>query len=173
VPRTSTSPSDRSAGILLFRRRSGRLEVLLVHPGGPIWASKDLGAWSVPKGLCEEGEDLLDAAKREFEEETGGRAEGTFVPLTAVRQPSGKIVHAFALRGEFDPRTLRSNTFTMEWPPRSGMRTSFPEVDGCAWMPIAVAKRKILAGQVPLIDELVRKLARRGPRAKRGKPGAD
>ena len=138
----------------MYRRPGGRLEVLLVHPGGPFWATKDLGAWSISKGLVEEGEDRLDAARREFEEETGGRPEGEFVHLEPVRQSGGKRVHAFALRGEFDPRSFRSNTFEMEWPPRSGVRTSFPEADRCAWMPIEVARTRILAGQVPLLDQL-------------------
>ena len=147
----------KTAGILLFRE-APRLEVLLVHPGGPFWARKDDGAWSIPKGLVDDGEDPLDAAKREFREETGGSPDGEPIPLEPLRQPSGKIVHAWAMRGEFDPTALRSNTFSVEWPPRSGVQREFPEVDRAGWFSMEEASRKILKGQAPLLGELRRKL---------------
>jgi predicted NUDIX family NTP pyrophosphohydrolase len=125
-----------SAGILLFRRRPSGLEVLLVHPGGPFWAKKDLGAWSIPKGLADEGEDLLAAGKREFLEETGMAVEGEFLDLGAHKQPGGKIVVAWAHEGDFDPALLKSNTFAIEWQPRSGKAAEFPEVDRAAWYSI-------------------------------------
>ena len=134
------------------------LQVLLVHPGGPFWAKKDLGAWSVPKGEVAEGEDALAAARREFEEETGVAVEGEFVALGEVRQAGGKVVTAWALEGDFDPAGLRSNTFTMEWPPRSGRMAEFPEVDRAQWFGVDEAREKILAGQLPLIDALVEAL---------------
>ena len=148
----------KTAGILLFRETSRGLEVLLVHPGGPFWARKDDGAWSIPKGLIDDGEDPLDAAKREFREETGGSPDGEAIALEPLRQPSGKILHAWAMRGEFDPATLTSNTFSVEWPPRSGRQQDFPEVDRAAWFSMEEAGRKILKGQAPLLDELRRKL---------------
>lgn len=144
----------KSAGLLLFRRREGALEVMLIHPGGPIWAKRDDGAWSIPKGEPEDGEDLLAAARREFAEELGRPVDGAFVGLTPVRQPGGKTVHAWALDADFDTSTVASNTFTMEWPPRSGRRQAFPEIDRAEWFPIATARKKILAGQAPLLDEL-------------------
>lgn len=143
-----------SAGILLYRRRDG-VEVLLVHPGGPFWARKDLGAWSLPKGEIDEGEDPLAAAVREFTEETGLPLGGDFRPLRPLRQPGGKTVHAWAVEGDCDPAELRSGLFSMEWPPRSGKRQEFPEVDRAAWFTIAEARRRILAGQAPFLDELV------------------
>ena len=143
-----------SAGLLLFRETSGELEVLLVHPGGPFWSKKDDGAWSIPKGEFEEGEDPLDAARREFVEETGAAAPGEAVPLGQIRQAGGKVVHAWAVRGDFDPALLRSNTFLLEWPPKSGRMREFPEVDRAGWFPIAVAKRKILKGQAEFLDRL-------------------
>ena len=121
--------AKNSAGLLLYRFRDGNLEVFLVHPGGPFWAKKDLGVWSIPKGEIDEGEEPLGAARREFEEETGFSPEGTFRELTPVRQRSGKIVHAWAVEGDCDPTALRSNTFTLEWPPRSGRMQEIPEVD--------------------------------------------
>jgi predicted NUDIX family NTP pyrophosphohydrolase len=146
----------QSAGLLLYRRRGEQLEVMLVHPGGPLWARKDDGAWSIPKGEHAEGEDGLSAAKREFEEETGAAAPaGPFVTLDAVRQPGGKIVEAWAAESEFDPSRLESNTFEMEWPPRSGRRQRFPEVDRAEWFTIEVARQKILRGQEPLLDQLI------------------
>ena len=124
--------ADVSAGILVYRETNATLEVLLAHPGGPFWARKDAGAWTIPKGLVELGADLLATAEREFTEETGFVAEGPFVPLAAARQTSGKIVHAFACRGDFDSTKLISHMFEIEWPPRSGQRRQFPEVDRAA-----------------------------------------
>ena len=146
----------RSAGLLLYRFREGALEVFLVHPGGPFWAKKDLGVWSIPKGEMDEGEELLEAARREFEEETGFRPEGIFRELTPVRQRSGKIVHAWAVEGNCDPTAIRSNTITIEWPPRSGRQLEIPEVDRGGWFAIENAKEKILEGQRGLLDELRR-----------------
>jgi predicted NUDIX family NTP pyrophosphohydrolase len=144
-----------SAGLLLYRRREGALEVLLVHPGGPFWARKDAGAWSIPKGEIDATEEPLAAARREFTEETGFPAEGSFQPLTPVTQASGKIVHAWAVEGDVDPAGLRSNAFSIEWPPRSGRQQSFPEVDRAAWFPLDVARQKINPAQAALLDELV------------------
>jgi len=151
--------AKRTAGILLFREAPDGLEVLLVHPGGPFWARKDEGAWSIPKGLVDDGEDPFDAAKREFREETGGAPDGEAIALDPLRQPSGKTIHAWALRGEFDPATLTSNTFSMEWPPDSGQLREFPEVDRAGWFSIEEAGRKILKGQAPLLLDLRRKLS--------------
>src|SRR6185312_232690 len=148
--------TEISAGILAFRR-TPRLEVLLAHPGGPYWKNKDDGAWSIPKGVSN-GEDALACAKREFDEETGLVAEGPLVPLSPLKQKSGKTVHAFALEADFDLAGFTSNTFEMEWPPHSGKRQAFPEVDRIAYFSIRTARRKILAGQLAFIDELVRKL---------------
>lgn len=148
--------SRESAGLLVYRRTAAGFDVLLAHPGGPLWARKDEGAWSIPKGEIESGEDPLAGAQREFEEETGHPAPtGPCLPLPSVRQPGGKIVHAWAVEGDLDPRVLRSNTFEMEWPPRSGRRRAFPEVDRFAYFPIETARRKILRGQRPLLDALV------------------
>lgn len=147
-----------SAGLLLFREAYGGLEVLLVHPGGPFWSRKDDGAWSIPKGEFEAGEDPLAAARREFEEETGASAQGEAIPLGSLRQSGGKIVHAWAVRGDFDPALLRSNTFLLEWPPNSGSMQELPEVDQAGWFPLAVAKGKILRGQMGLLERLQEKL---------------
>jgi predicted NUDIX family NTP pyrophosphohydrolase len=144
-----------SAGLLLYRYEDAELQVLLVHPGGPFWHAKDLGAWSIPKGEYEAGEDPLAAAKREFEEETGSVPSGDFIPLTPIKQPSGKIISAWALRSNFDPSTLRSNTFSMEWPPHSGKLHEFPEVDRAEWFNIEDAAMKIQTGQLPFLHELV------------------
>jgi predicted NUDIX family NTP pyrophosphohydrolase len=144
-----------SAGLLMYRLRNSTVEVFLVHPGGPYWAKKDLGAWSIPKGECSEKEERLSAAKREFREETGFLPEGNFIALTPIKQPGGKIVHAWAVRGDCDAKTIVSNTFSMEWPPRSGKYQEFPEVDRAEWFTIDVAKEKILKGQVSLLEELV------------------
>jgi predicted NUDIX family NTP pyrophosphohydrolase len=145
-----------SAGLVLFRRRATRLEVLLAHPGGPLWASRDDGAWTIPKGEIDAGEDPLAAATREFAEEIGATPSGPFIGLTPVRQPGGKLVRAWAVEGDFDPASLRSNTFQTEWPPRSGRLREFPEVDRAAWFDLDTARRKILRGQRALLDELER-----------------
>ena len=149
----------RSAGLLMYRRGAAGLTVLLVHPGGPFWAGKDLGAWSIPKGEYDADEVPLAAAQREFAEETGTAPRGEFLPLGEAKQPGGKHVSAWAVEGDFDPATLVSTTFEMEWPPRSGRKRSFPEVDRAAWFSLDEARRKILAGQRPLIDRLERMLA--------------
>lgn len=151
----------RTAGVLLYREAPGGLEVLLVHPGGPFWKNKDEGAWSIPKGLVDEGEDPFDAAKREFNEETGGTAAGEAIALDPLRQKSGKTLHAWAMRGEFDPAALKSNTFFTEWPPKSGRQQEFPEVDRAAWFSMEEAGGRILKGQAALLSELRTKLARR------------
>lgn len=145
----------RSAGILLHRSGPAGPEVLLVHPGGPYWARKDDGAWSIPKGEVGEGEDARACALREFAEELGTPPpEGELTPLGEVRQRGGKRVEAWALAGDLDPATVRSNTFTMEWPPRSGVRREFPEVDRAAWFALPAARVKLLAAQAPLLDRL-------------------
>ena len=149
---------QRSAGILLFRRRRGAIEVLLAHPGGPFWAKKDEGAWSIPKGVYEPGEDGLSAARREFAEETGAQTEGEAVALGAFRQSSAKTVDVWAIEGEFDPAHLRSNTFTLEWPPRSGRRREVPEIDRVQWFALDEASRKMLKGQRPILQALLRGL---------------
>jgi predicted NUDIX family NTP pyrophosphohydrolase len=143
-----------SAGILLYRVRGGVLEVFLVHPGGPYWQRKDAGAWSIPKGELEEGADALATAQREFLEETGSSVSGEFVSLTPLKQPSGKLVHAWAVSGDIDPCAITSNSFRIEWPPRSGKEQDFPEVDRGAWFTILVAKEKILAGQRGFLEQL-------------------
>jgi predicted NUDIX family NTP pyrophosphohydrolase len=143
-----------SAGLLLYRRRPV-LEVFLVHPGGPFWAKKDLGAWTIPKGEIAEGEEPLQTAIREFTEETGFTVDGDFRPLRPIRQAGGKTVHAWAVEGDCDPAQLRSNTFTMAWPPKSGRIREFPEVDRAAWFPLDEARRKILAPQTALLDQLM------------------
>jgi predicted NUDIX family NTP pyrophosphohydrolase len=145
--------SEISAGLLVYRRR-GAVEVLLAHPGGPFWAKKDAGVWTIPKGLVEAGEDLLATAQREFTEETGFAARGPFVPVAPVKQKSGKVVHAFACTGDFDPGKFSGNTFEMEWPPKSGRKRRFPEVDRVGWFGLASARGKILAYQLPWLDEL-------------------
>jgi predicted NUDIX family NTP pyrophosphohydrolase len=151
-----------SAGILLHRGSPPALELLLVHPGGPFWAKKDLGAWSIPKGEYATGEDPLTVARREFEEELGSPPpQGDFVDLGELKQPSRKIITVFALRGDFDPATLQSNRFDLEWPPRSGRLQSFPEVDRAQWFALAEARRKIQPGQEPFIDRLLGQLAGR------------
>src|SRR5207244_7983742 len=145
----------RSAGILMFRRRGGEVEVLLMHPGGPFWAKKDLRAWSIPKGEYSEGEDALAVAKREFEEETGARPQGDFYPLGEVVQRGRKIVTAWALEGDFEPATLVSNRFELEWPPKRGRQASFPEVDRAQWFSPADARQTILPAQRELISRLM------------------
>ena len=160
-----------SAGLLLYRRRDGALEVFLVHPGGPFWARKDAGAWSIPKGEIDPTEEPLAAARREFGEETGlaveGRfrplaritqtglvAEGRFQPLAPIAQAGGKAVLSWAVEGDLDPAALQSNTFSIEWPPRSGRQQAFPEVDRAGWFRLELARRKINPAQVALLDEL-------------------
>lgn len=146
--------AKRSAGLLMFRRSKGALEVFLVHPGGPFWQNKDLASWSIPKGEYLEDEEPFTAALREFEEETGMSAAGDFQPLGEVRQPGGKFVKAWAFEGDCDASAIRSNLFSMEWPPRSGKTQEFPEVDRAEWFPLEVARSKILKGQIPLLDRL-------------------
>jgi predicted NUDIX family NTP pyrophosphohydrolase len=148
----------RSAGILLFRRRPEGPEVLLVHPGGPFWARRDVGAWSVPKGEPDEGEDALDCARREFQEETGSTPPAELVPLGEVRQRGGKRVQAWAGEGDLDPAGVTSSVFEMEWPPRSGRLQSFPEIDGAAWFGLAEARERLLPAQLPLLDRLIEQL---------------
>ena len=147
-----------SAGLLLYRRQAGSLELFLVHPGGPFWAGKDIAAWSIPKGLCEDGEDALAAAKREFQEETGFVPNGRFVELGEFKQPGGKIVQAWSVEGDCDPAALASNLFSLEWPPGSGVVQQFPEVDRGAWLAPAEALRKIHKGQRAIIEQLLRSL---------------
>jgi predicted NUDIX family NTP pyrophosphohydrolase len=148
----------RSAGILLYRHTPAGLEVLLVHPGGPFWAKKDAGAWSIPKGECQPGENALAAAMRELTEETGFRPEGLYVALGSFRQSHAKTVEVWALEGDVDPTKLQSNTFQMEWPPKSGRMQEFPEVDRAAWFMPPEAGRKILKGQVPILEALYSRL---------------
>ncbi|HEX8165613.1 MAG TPA: NUDIX domain-containing protein [Beijerinckiaceae bacterium] len=144
----------RSAGILLYKREDGALKVLLVHPGGPFWAKKDAGAWSIPKGEYADGEDPEAAARREFEEELGIALQGGLKPLGEAVQPGRKRVVAYAAEGDLDPAAVRSNTFEIEWPPRSGRRKSFPEVDRAGWFTLEEAREKILAGQRVFLDRL-------------------
>ncbi|MEN6335684.1 MAG: NUDIX domain-containing protein [Phycisphaerales bacterium] len=149
----------QSAGLLMYRERQGAVEVLLIHPGGPFWARKDLGAWSIPKGEFTD-EAPLDAAKREFQEETGFAAEGEFRPLETIRQAGGKIVHAWAFESDCDADAAHSNEFTMEYPPHSGRTRIFPEADRAAWFPLSQARQKILKSQLPLLDQLETLLGR-------------
>ena len=142
----------RSAGLLLYRRRKGQLEVFLVHPGGPFFAKKDRGAWGIPKGEYEPGEDALDAARREFTEETGFAAEGNFLPLGEIRQKSGKLTTAWAVEGDCDPAALVSNTCEIEWPPRSRRTITIPEVDRGRWFSVAEAREFLREDQHPLLD---------------------
>ena len=146
----------KSAGILLYRKNGSRLEVLLVHPGGPFWKNKDEGAWSVPKGEFNDDENALDAAKREFKEETGFSCSGNFLELSPVKQKSGKMVYAWALEKDIDTSKIKSNEFEMEWPPKSGKQQRFPEIDKAQWFAAAEAKQKINASQAGFIDELIR-----------------
>lgn len=146
--------SKKSAGLLLYRRHNSTLEVFLVHPGGPFWAKKDDGAWSIPKGEIAEDEDPLEAAKREFYEETGVQIDGDFIALTPVKQAGGKMVYAWAIEADCDAEAIKSNTFSIEWPPRSGKRQEFPEVDRAGWFNLDEARKKILKGQLGLLEKL-------------------
>jgi predicted NUDIX family NTP pyrophosphohydrolase len=151
-----------SAGLLVYRRPEERIEVFLVHPGGPYWARKDDGAWSIPKGEPNDGEALLVAARREFNEETGqAPPAGEPRALDPVRQPTGKVIHAWMVEGDLDASAVTSNLMAIEWPPRSGRRVEFPEVDRAAWFDLDQARRKILPGQRPLLEQLARQLAPR------------
>jgi predicted NUDIX family NTP pyrophosphohydrolase len=156
--------AKESAGLLVYRIVEGKLEVFLVHPGGPFWIKKDAGAWSIPKGEIGPGEDPREAALREFREETGIEPDPSpgLAVLSTIRQPGGKRVYAFALRGDPDPENIRSNTFRLEWPPRSGRQAEFPEVDRAAWFPLGVALGKIHKGQDDLLRELAARLAESG-----------
>jgi predicted NUDIX family NTP pyrophosphohydrolase len=152
--------TKETAGILLYRVRQGAFEVFLVHPGGPFWIKKDDGAWSIPKGEIEEREDYLHAAKREFREETGFSLDGNFIALTPLKQRGGKTVHAWAVEGDVDAQSIKSNLFSMEWPPRSGKHAEFPEVDRAGWFTLEAAKEKILPGQAEFLEELRRLVIR-------------
>ena len=146
--------AKRSAGVLMYRSDGGELNILLVHPGGPFWRNKDAGAWSIPKGEIDDGENAAEAARREFQEELGTMPSGHLIPLGEIRQKGGKIVEAFALAGDLDTRRIVSNSFDCEWPPRSGRTQSFPEVDRAEWFTLAAAREKLLESQVPLLDRL-------------------
>jgi predicted NUDIX family NTP pyrophosphohydrolase len=149
-----------SAGLLLYRWKDSEVEVFLVHPGGPLWAKKDLGAWSIPKGEIAAGEDPLAAARREFLEETGVAIDGEFTALDTIRQAGGKLVSAWAVEGDFDPARLTSNLVQMQWPPRSGRIIEFPEVDRGVWFTLREARERILKSQRPILDQLKEKLSR-------------
>ncbi len=151
-------PPPLSAGVLLFRMRGDRTEVLLIKPGGPFWRNRDIGAWMIPKGAVEQGESPAEAALREFEEETGTRLGAQPFPLKRIRQAGGKIVEAFALEGDLDAAAVKSNEFEVEWPPKSGRRERFPEVVEARWMRLAEARAMILPSQLPLLDALEEKL---------------
>jgi predicted NUDIX family NTP pyrophosphohydrolase len=157
--------SKKSAGLIMYRLRNGGIEVLLVHPGGPFWAGRDEGSWSIPKGEFRDDEEPLDAARREFREEIGFEAAGPLIELKPVKQKGGKTVMAWACRGDLDPALFKSNTFTVEWPPRSGKIAVFPEVDAVQWFPLKVARTKIIQAQEGLLDELASLL--KEPRAQR------
>jgi predicted NUDIX family NTP pyrophosphohydrolase len=144
----------KSAGILVYRRAPDGLQVFLVHPGGPFWAKKDLGAWSIPKGEFEEAEDGLTAARREFLEEIGQEIDGKFIELTPIRQPGRKMVYAWAIEGDVDADNVKSNEFELEWPPKSGRKQRFPEVDRGAWFALDEARSRIMTAQQPLLEEL-------------------
>ena len=150
--------SVNSAGILLYRLRDNRVEVLLAHPGGPFWSGKDEAAWTIPKGLTEADEDSLQAAKREFREETGFEVDGQFIDLGTIRQPSRKMIHIWALEQDLDADRLHSNEFTMEWPRKSGIMMQFPEIDRAEWFDIETARQKIHKGQTGFLDSLLSKI---------------
>jgi predicted NUDIX family NTP pyrophosphohydrolase len=150
-----TARAAVSAGLLLFRRSHGALEVFLAHPGGPFWSKRDAAAWTIPKGIVDEGEDLLDGARREFREETSIESAGPFLPLGAIKQKAGKTVHAWAWEGDADPDAIQSNSMRTEWPRGSGRWIEFPEVDRCAWFDVATAREKMNAAQAAFVDRLV------------------
>jgi predicted NUDIX family NTP pyrophosphohydrolase len=152
--------SRTSAGLIAYRQLGTEADVFLVHPGGPFWATKDDGAWSIPKGEYEPPEDALHAARREFLEETGFTLDGPFTALTPVKLPSGKIISAWAVSADLDPERAHSNSFLMEWPPKSGHMQSFPEVDRAAWFSLTAARSKLSPGQRPLVDQLVNDVLR-------------
>jgi predicted NUDIX family NTP pyrophosphohydrolase len=149
-----------SAGLLMYRHRDHHLEVLLVHPGGPFWRRKDYGAWTIPRGLVEVGEDHLAAAIREFSEETGWQPQGPYLPLGEVRPRSGKTIYAWAFHGSFDPTSLHSNLFEIEWPPKSGRLQQFPEIDRAGFLTLPEARNKIIASELPFLERLAAQLAR-------------
>jgi predicted NUDIX family NTP pyrophosphohydrolase len=146
--------AKKSAGLIMYRIRNGILEVLLVHPGGPFWSKKDLAAWSIPKGEYDPDEEPLEAARREFKEETGLDAHGDFLEFTPIKQKGSKVVSAWAFKGDCNPESIKSNNFFLEWPPRSGRLVEFPEIDRAAWYTIEEARKKILKGQIPFLEEL-------------------
>lgn len=148
--------AKQSAGILLYRTKENELQVFLVHPGGPFWKNKDEGAWTIPKGELDEQEDALSAARREFEEETGKAIDGHFIQLNPIKQKSGKTVQAWAIEGDIDENSIVSNTFSLEWPPKSGKMINVPEIDKAAWFDTETAKQKINPAQAAFIDELTR-----------------
>ena len=145
----------KSAGLLLYRCMENTIEFFLVHPGGPFWKNKDIGAWTIPKGELEDEEDALETAKREFKEETGSEIDGNFIALTPVKQKGGKLVYAWAVKGDIDADNLTSNSFKIQWPPKSGKWIDVPEVDKSGWFSVAEAKQRLISGQIPLIDELL------------------
>ena len=153
-----------SAGLLLYRRNGDDVQVLIAHPGGPIWSRRDIGAWSLPKGALIDGEAPYDAARREFQEETGSPVNGEFTELTPLKQASGKVVHAWAVEGDIDASSVRSNLFPMEWPPRSGKMQEFPEVDLGGWFTLDIAREKMLNGQRAFLDQLERRRNEAGNR---------
>jgi predicted NUDIX family NTP pyrophosphohydrolase len=153
-----------SAGLLMYRIQDGAIQVLLAHPGGPFFRNKDEGAWSIPKGEPEPDEDLLGTAQREFEEETGVKPIGPFISLKPIKQKGGKIVQAWAFKGDCDPSVVKSNTFTLEWPPRSGRQMEFPEIDRAEFFDLDTARKKIKAGQEALLEELEALISPKGPR---------
>ncbi|HEU4859401.1 MAG TPA: NUDIX domain-containing protein [Chitinophagaceae bacterium] len=150
--------AQKSAGIVLYRLQNNSIEVFLVHPGGPYWSKKDEGAWSIPKGEFNDNEEPLAAAKREFQEETGIQISGEFIQLNPVKQKGGKMVYAWAVEGDIDPAKIKSNSFEIEWPPRSGRMKSFPEIDKAAWFHVSDAQKKIIEAQSALIKELESKI---------------
>jgi len=150
--------SKKSAGILMYRFNDKQIEILLVHPGGPFWAKKDMGAWSIPKGEFDD-EEAMTVAKREFFEETGVHIEAELAPLTAQKQKGGKVIYAWAVEGNLDTSNIKSNLFELEWPPKSGQKQKFPEVDKAEWFSLPIARQKVNPGQVALIDELIEKLS--------------